>query len=334
MLILLVCIVSFVSCGNDNDKIDVIKIRLPWLHQAQYAGVYVAESKGFFEKYGVKNVEILQGGPNIRPIDLISSGSEHFSITGSSPFFRAYKENRPIKIIATLDQKHAFCYFARKDWNINTPYDFKGQRVGHKVMHEHNLNALLSYAELTKDDIGLIAVPPGMSLFFIDDNEKTVPIWPGHAADEPLRAEEKGIEVNYFFPEDYDSVPRIGNLLFTSNDFELKYPDIVKGVVAGILDGWAYAFDNPEYAVDETMKYIGRDNETDRRHQLNMLNKMKEFMITKNINGKIGWNDRSRWEKAINAFLSENPETKFKLEDILTNVYVEAYYSVDKPINP
>ncbi len=325
--------ITFVSC-DDEDKIDTVKIRLSWLHQAQYSGIYVAKSKGFFEKYGIKKVEILQGGPNIRPIDLVSSGSEHFSITGSTPFFRAYKENRPVKIVATLDQKHAFCYFARKDRGINTPYDFKGQRVGHKVMHEHNLNALLDYAELTKDDIELVSVPPGMSLFFIDDPEKAVPIWPGHSADEPIRAEERGIKVNYFFPEDYDNIPRIGNLLFTSKDFESKHPEIVKGVVCAIIEGWKYAFDNVEYAVNETMKYIRIENKDDREHQLNMLNKMRSFMITDDVDGKIGWCNETRWEKALMHFLNENPDAGFKLEDILTNAYVEAYYRTDEPVNP
>src|SRR5512136_3130085 len=163
-----------------EDAIGAIKIRLPWLHQSQYAGVYVAQEKGFFEKRGLKNVEILQGGPNIRPLDLVASNSEQFSITGSTPFLTAYKEQRPLKIVATFDQTHAFCYFARKDHNINSPADFKGKRVGHKIQHEHNLVALLKAVGLTMNDIEVVPVPPSMSLFFLDDPAKVVPIWPGH----------------------------------------------------------------------------------------------------------------------------------------------------------
>ena len=85
--------------------------------------MYVAKEQGFFTQRGLTNIEILQGGPNIRPVDLVASGSEHFSITGSSPFFRAYLEKRPVKIVATLDQTHGFCYFARQDYNINSPAD-------------------------------------------------------------------------------------------------------------------------------------------------------------------------------------------------------------------
>lgn len=327
-IIITCCIVmSILWCQRAYSEIpNVIKIRLPWLHQSQYAGVYVAKEKGFFEKRGLPEVEILSGGPNIRPMDLVSSGSEHFSITGSSPFFRAYQEHRPVKIVATLDQTHAFCYFARKDQHINAPADFQGQRVGHKIMHEHNLFALLKTAGLDKDDIELVPVPPGLALFFLDDPEKMVPIWPGHAADEPLLAEERGIEVNYFFPEDYDGMPRIGNVLFTSKAFEQEHPELVEQVVGAIIEGWYDAFEHVEDALDFTMKYQRSDNPDDRKHQKNMLLKMKEFMLVEQYGNNIGWCETERWQHTLEAFLNEHPDADFTLDEMLTNQYVEAYY--------
>ncbi len=314
---------NFVYAENEM----IIKIRLPWLHQSQYAGVYVAQEKGLFAKYGLKQVEILQGGPNVRPIDLVSSGSEHFSITGSNPFLQAYKEQRPIKIVATFDQTHAFCYFARKDYNINSPADFKGKRVGHKIMHEHNLIALLKSAGLTMKDVEIVPVPPTMSLFFLDDPKAVVPIWPGHAADEPLLAEERGIPVHYFFPEAYDGIPRIGNLLFTSKAFETQHPELVEKVVGAIIEGWYEAFDHVDEAVDFTMKYRMSTDDEDRKHQKNMLIKMKDFMLVEKYGNKIGWCDQQRWQAVLDYFIKENPDVHFTLDEMLTNTYVESYYT-------
>lgn len=318
--------VLFCLFASARSGAESIKIRLPWLHQSQYAGVYVAQEKGFFAQRGLKEIEILQGGPNVRPVDLVSSGSEQFSITGSTPFLNAYAEQRPLKVVATFDQTHAFCYFARKDQNINTPADFKGKRVGHKIMHEHNLLALLASAGLTRDDVELIPAPPGMSLFFVSDPNTVVPIWPGHAADEPLQAEELGIAVNYFFPEQYDGIPRIGNLLFTSKAFEAAHPEIVEQVVAALLDGWKYAFEHEDEAVAITLKYMNSTNPDDERHQNNMLRKMKTFMVIDAYGGKIGWNHQERWQAVLERFLKDRPGASFTLNDMLTNRYVEAYY--------
>lgn len=323
----LMCIVAlvFAEAALAQQDGQTIKIRLPWLHQSQYAGVYVAQEQGFFAKRGVTAVEILQGGPNVRPVDLVSSGSEQFSITGSSPFFMAYLENRPIKVVATFDQTHAFCYFARKDANIQTPADFQGKRVGHKIQHEHNLTALLKTAGLTLKDVELVPAPPGLSLFFVDDPAKGVPIWPGHAADEPLLAEERGVAVQYFFPEQYDGLPRIGNLLFTSKTFETEHPESVAAVVAAMIEGWEWAFAHPDEAVDMTMRYMQSTNEDERRHQRNMLLRMKDFMVMAESGSKIGWCHPQRWQQALDAFLKDHPEAHFTLADMLTNQYVEMY---------
>ena len=47
----LLLLVGILFCESAYSKdVETIKIRLPWLHQSQYAGVYVAKEKGFFEK--------------------------------------------------------------------------------------------------------------------------------------------------------------------------------------------------------------------------------------------------------------------------------------------
>jgi ABC-type nitrate/sulfonate/bicarbonate transport system substrate-binding protein len=176
------------------------------------------------------------------------------------------------------------------------------------------------------EDIELVPVPPGMSMFLLDDPDKAVPIWPGHAADEPQVAEEHGIAVNYFFPEDYDGIPRIGNLLFTSQAFEAEHPEVVEHVVAAILEGWYWAFEHENEATEMTMKYMMSSSDADRRHQLNMLRKMKEFMLVEQYGNKIGWSDQARWQETLEQFLKETPDASFTLDDILTNMYVERYY--------
>ena len=41
-------------------------LQLKWVTQAQFAGYYVAQAKGFYEEEGL-NVTILPGGPDIAP---------------------------------------------------------------------------------------------------------------------------------------------------------------------------------------------------------------------------------------------------------------------------
>ena len=50
-----------------------VKLQLKWVTQAQFAGYYVAQAKGFYEAEGL-NVTILPGGPDIAPTQVIAGG--------------------------------------------------------------------------------------------------------------------------------------------------------------------------------------------------------------------------------------------------------------------
>ena len=49
IFILLVCIASIFGCDKDNKKDELVpvSVQLKWIHQAQFAGHYIAEEKGF-----------------------------------------------------------------------------------------------------------------------------------------------------------------------------------------------------------------------------------------------------------------------------------------------
>src|SRR5918994_1718112 len=62
--------------------LDKVTLRLKWLHQAQFAGFYTADQKGFYEKNGI-DVTINPGGVDFPAVQMVASGSEHFGVTGA-----------------------------------------------------------------------------------------------------------------------------------------------------------------------------------------------------------------------------------------------------------
>src|SRR3546814_3982868 len=52
---------------------DAVTIQLKWVTQAQFAGYYVAQDKGFYEAAGL-DVTIKPGGPDIAPPQVIAGG--------------------------------------------------------------------------------------------------------------------------------------------------------------------------------------------------------------------------------------------------------------------
>src|SRR3546814_16331093 len=52
---------------------DAVTIKLKWVTQAQFAGYYVAQDKGFYEAAGL-DVTIKPGGPDLAPPQVIAGG--------------------------------------------------------------------------------------------------------------------------------------------------------------------------------------------------------------------------------------------------------------------
>src|SRR5690348_5267939 len=55
---------SATTAAAASGQLVKVKLQLKWLHQAQFAGYYVAADKGYYKDQGL-DVEILPGGPDV-----------------------------------------------------------------------------------------------------------------------------------------------------------------------------------------------------------------------------------------------------------------------------
>jgi NMT1/THI5 like len=65
-----------------------VTVRLKWLHQAQFAGFYVAKARGFYGKAGL-DVNLEPGGSNYPAIKTVVTGGEDFGVTGADQILLA-----------------------------------------------------------------------------------------------------------------------------------------------------------------------------------------------------------------------------------------------------
>lgn len=55
------------------DGLRKVSLRLKWIDQAQFAGYYLANSRGLYLDKNLK-VEIHSGGPDISPVQMVTTG--------------------------------------------------------------------------------------------------------------------------------------------------------------------------------------------------------------------------------------------------------------------
>jgi NitT/TauT family transport system substrate-binding protein len=108
---------------------DNITLQLKWVTQAQFAGYYVAEAKGFYKDEGL-NVTIKPGGPDVNPDQVLAGGGADVVVDWMPSALAAREKGLDIVNIAQVYQHSGMELTCRKDSGVETPADFKGKTLG------------------------------------------------------------------------------------------------------------------------------------------------------------------------------------------------------------
>lgn len=78
---------------------NTVTLQLQWVTQAQFAGYYVAEEKGFYDEEGL-DVTILAGGPDIAPPQVLAGGGADAMLNWMPSALAAREKGLPVVNIA------------------------------------------------------------------------------------------------------------------------------------------------------------------------------------------------------------------------------------------
>ena len=106
-----------------------VTLQLKWVTQAQFAGYYVAQAKGFYEEEGL-NVTILPGGPDVAPTQVIAGGGADVVVDWMPSALAAREKGLALVNIAQPYKSSGMMLTCLKESGVATPADFKGKTLG------------------------------------------------------------------------------------------------------------------------------------------------------------------------------------------------------------
>jgi NitT/TauT family transport system substrate-binding protein len=127
IITLVVC--AFALLGGTASAADKLTIQLKWVTQAQFAGYYVAQAKGFYKDAGL-DVTIKPGGPDIDPSQVLAGGGADVVVEWMPAALAAREKGVPEVNIAQVFQRSGLELTCRRDSGVRTPADFKGKTLG------------------------------------------------------------------------------------------------------------------------------------------------------------------------------------------------------------
>lgn len=255
-----------------KDKpLENISIQLKWFYQYQFAGVFMAKEKGFYEELGL-DVQIKERDPKKNNILQVLQGESEYGVA-DSVILRYRAEGHKVKVLATIFQHNAMVLISKKGSGIVSPYEIKGKKISFQEgLDDSIISSLLAFANI---DEGEYTKKP-MDYTHMDFINGEVDISEAYISIEPYWMKEKyGIEVNVIDPKNY-GIDFYGDLIFTTQKEIDTHPLRVKKFKEATLRGWKYALEHQDETIQTILdKYNTRD--------LNYKQLEYEARITKNL---------------------------------------------------
>jgi len=315
-----------------------IKLQLQWLPQAQFAGYYIAQEKGYFEEEGFDDVEIIPSGGDIVPQDALVAGDADFAVAWV-PKVLGTLEASGVELtdIAQVFQKSGTLQVAWKDTGVSSVSDFEGKRIGSWGFgNEWEIFAAMAAEDLDSTTVSITTQDFSMNALLDKDVD----------AAEAMTYNEWAqiLEVvnpdtgELYQPEDFDVVSyeetegaMLQDAIWADTERldDPAYADAAVRFLKAVTKGWLYARDNPEDAaaiVYDIASNAEAAFPVGPVHQLWQMNEVNKLIWT---GADFGVVDEGAWDKTVNGALAAvnqdglNLITAEPADSAYSNTYIE-----------
>ncbi len=284
------------GCGGSPTKVT---LQLNWYNEAEFAGYYMADARGFYEDQGL-DVTILEGGPDTPARDQVLNGITTFAVTSFAEQRALITEGLPTVAVMSAFQIPPLVIFSLTESAIAEPADLIGKSVGVTTDYWQTvLQETLAAAGVDETQVTVVRVEPDQMASLYDG---TVDAWLGYAQDEPIKAQIAGHPVTNIFPADF-GVGGYEGLIITLQETIDADPEMVRRFVRASFDGWRYAVEHPDEAAAVLFEWAP-DNGLE--FQKLAVRSVAPLVDTPQV--PVGWIDAARWEQLMgDAWDEETP---------------------------
>lgn len=302
---------------------EKVTLQLKWVTQAQFAGYYVAQEKGFYKDAGLE-VTIKAGGPDINPEQVLAGGGADVIIDWMPSALASREKGATAVNIAQPFKRSGLLLACRKETGITKPEDFKGKTIG--VWFGGNEFPLLSWLSQLKLPTtggadGVTLMKQGFNVDpFLQKQADCISVMSYNEYHQILEAGVKADDVVVFNYTDF-KVNNLEDGLYVSAD-KLKDPAFVATMakfVKASMKGFDEMRKDPKGSVAAVLKNDASGSQTE-AHQASMVDE-----VNKLTEGSDGMLDTAAADQTVaNLMQGDTPVITKKPEGAWTDVVMKA----------
>ena len=253
LVVLFSITLSLAACAptaTPTRTLTPVTVQLRWMHNAQFAGFYAAEQKGYYAAEGIA-VQLREGGPEVDWQKAVLENAAQFGVHGADALIAARAENKPLRAIAIVYRLSPVVFVALTNSGITRPQDFAskvistGSGTGRLV-----LRTMTARVGVRPDQYTEVPLVTDFTLFYA----RQIDVISGYITDQPITIRQAGHSVNLIYPDDY-GINFYADTLFATDELIAKNPDLVTRFLRATLKGWTYAVENPALVGALVQKY-------------------------------------------------------------------------------
>ncbi|MDQ6697604.1 MAG: ABC transporter substrate-binding protein [Actinomycetota bacterium] len=265
------------ACGSDSKKVSTTKsggktgsgsggtaslgtltYQLSWIKNTEFAGQYLADSKGYYKESGFDGVNLLSGGPTVQQDAVVASGKAFVGISSPDITASAILKGAPTILIGAIFQKNPFAVMSLAKSPINTPKDLIGKKIGVQSTNESVWKAFLKANKIDESKVTLVPAqfdPQPLVAGEVDG-------WFSFITNEPNLLKVKGVETTTFLLNDY-GYPLVSQVYVVQKDALTKDRDKLKALMKAEIKGWHDAIKDPSAGPKLVVSKYGNDLKLD-----------------------------------------------------------------------
>jgi ABC-type nitrate/sulfonate/bicarbonate transport system substrate-binding protein len=262
------------ACGDDADdpgesgpggakSLGVLNYQLSWVKNVEFAGAYIADTKGYYTAAGFSSVNLMSGGPSVSQDAIVASGKALLGISSPDITAAAVLKGAELVVIGAQYQKNPFAIMSLAATPINSPQDMVGKKIGVQATNEPVWNAFLKANNI--DPKSITKVPAQFDPAPLVSKE--VDGWFSFFTNEPNLLKTKGVDTAVMLLNDH-GYPMVSEVYVVKKSSLTSDRDKLKAALIGDIKGWTDSLADPKLGANLAATKYGKDLGLDEAEQV------------------------------------------------------------------